>query len=119
MQLQIGKYKGQELEEIPIEYLIWFEANTNPAPPLREAINAEIKIRTADESSIGRDIEGPAYIPYEEMLFNSIKKWLVEQHEAKRLILLLNSQQKLEGSLAIMLKTEVPKLKKLYRSQSK
>jgi uncharacterized protein (DUF3820 family) len=119
MILQIGKYKGQELEEIPLEYLIWFESNTNPAPPLREALNAEIKIRIADKSSIGRDPSGPSYTSFEEMLHKELVKWLVEEHTAKRLILLLNARAHLERSLATMLKTEVPRLKKLYRSQSK
>jgi hypothetical protein len=118
MQLQFGKYKGQEIEEVPISYLKWLEENCDSLHPnTREAIQAEIKIRTADESSIGKDIEGPSYTSYEEMLYTVIRKWLVEQHTAKRLILLLNSQPMVDHSLAEMLKVEVPKIKKQYKSQ--
>ena len=115
--LQFGKFKGQEIQDVELSYLKWLEENATVPHNLRNEILQEINIRTADESSIGRDIEGPTYTSYEEMLFNSIKKWLVEQHEAKRLILLINSQQKLEGSLVNMLKVEVPKIKKQYKSQ--
>lgn len=111
MILQIGKHIGKPIEDVPLDYLIWFEANTNPAPPLREAINTEIKIRTADESSIGKDIEGPSYTSFEEMLHKELVKWLVEQHTAKRLILLLNARAYLERSLAEMLKVQIPRLK--------
>jgi len=117
--LQIGKYKGQDIEEVPTAYLVWFEANTEPAPPLREAINAEIKIRTADESSIGRDPSGPSYVSFEEMLYKELCKWMTGEINAKRMIVPLNHKANCEVSLGRMLKEEVPRLKQLYRSQSK
>ena len=119
MILQIGKYKGKDIEEVPLGYLVWFESNTNPAPPLREAINAEIKIRTADESSIGRSVESPTYTSFEEMLHKEIMLWLSQQYSANRLTTYLSSKHILEISLAKMLKVQVPRLKKLYRSQTK
>jgi hypothetical protein len=115
--LQFGKFKGQEIQDVELSYLKWLEENaTNMAPSVRNEILQEINIRTTDESSIGRDIEGPSYVSYEEMLYQAIIKWLVQENTITRIRLPLD-RTLMETSLINMLKAEVPKIKKQYKNQ--
>lgn len=54
MKLPIGKYKNQDVADVPLEYLRWFEENIRMPNTLRAAINHEIERRTGDRSSLGR-----------------------------------------------------------------
>ena len=56
-QLNFGKYKGVEIEEVPTEYLTWAEANfTDPA---RQIVRDELKARTErlSKPSYGKTIK--------------------------------------------------------------
>ena len=57
MKITFGKYKGRDIDdkEIPPHYLIWMEENVNMPKGAREEINLEIKRRSNDRSSIGKD----------------------------------------------------------------
>ena len=58
MKLKFGKYKGEDIMDVPIEYLKWFEENIEKLPdPDREEINHEIERREGDRSSLGREIK--------------------------------------------------------------
>jgi uncharacterized protein (DUF3820 family) len=118
MQLPYGKYKGQELDSTPTEYLKWFEENASPSIQLRAAINAELKVRSSEET-LGRSPESPNYVSFEEMLWIEIYRWLDNEHVAKRITINLTEQQSMRESLARMLKKEVPRLQKLWRGQKK
>jgi len=45
MLMPFGKYKGQDLNALPDEYLLWLIANIPLRDPLRSAIAAEINNR--------------------------------------------------------------------------
>jgi len=54
MKLKFGKHKGEDIMDIPIDYLKWFEENiSNLSDPEREEINHEIERREGDRSSLG------------------------------------------------------------------
>lgn len=58
MTMPFGKHKGEDLADIPVDYLVWIEENCDwIRDDLREAINDEIKFRSSDpeRSSRGRD----------------------------------------------------------------
>ena len=55
MKMPFGKHKGEELSEIPVDYLAWIEENYNLSDELREGINEEIKFRNDPRTSKGRD----------------------------------------------------------------
>jgi hypothetical protein len=53
MKMPFGKYKDEDLTDIPIEYLKWLEEKDNIWPDLRKALNHEIERREGDRSSLG------------------------------------------------------------------
>lgn len=119
MQFPFGKYKGQDLDCTPTAYLKWFEENVECSIQLREAINAELKIRSSEETSIGRSVESPSYQSFEELLCTHLKTWLLTEHNAKRIILMQEYSETIQISLLRCLKNEVPRLMKLWRAQTK
>lgn len=59
IKMPFGKYSGAELQDVPLDYLQWFESNVKEMGKwLRDAINHEINRRTGDLSSKGRDVRG-------------------------------------------------------------
>lgn len=118
MILPFGKFKGQEIDSTPTEYLKWFEENVDCSTQLREAINAELKVRSSEET-LGRSIESPAYKSFEEMLFQHLMTWIVEENNADRLRLNFEQKEIVSKSLARTLKDNVPRLQKLWKAQLK
>ena len=58
MKLTFGKYKGVDVEDVPLDYLIWFEENMRILPQiLRDNINFEIARKTGDRPGMGRVIK--------------------------------------------------------------
>lgn len=119
MIFQFGKFKGQEISDVPLEYLKWVEENcTNISTGFREAVNAEIKIRGCEETR-GREIESPTFKSFEEMIYDCVASWITQECSVSRMIV---PQDKLEAtriSLIRMLKAEVPIKLKLFRAQRK
>lgn len=62
MKLPFGKYRNQDLTDVDLNYLKWFEENVkNIDLDLREAINFEIQRREGDRPGEGRVLrENPA-----------------------------------------------------------
>lgn len=118
MILPFGKYKGQEIEDTPTAYLQWFEENVDMQPALRDKINEELKRRSSEETSVG-STESPTYKSFEEMLFQSTMSWIVQENNAGRLRINFEDKETVAKSLAGMLKAEVPRLQKLYKSQKR
>ena len=54
MKMPFGKYKGEEVCDIPLDYLKWAEENLQLWKDLREEINAYIQLKEGDVSSQGR-----------------------------------------------------------------
>ena len=55
MKMPFGKYKGEDLEDIPVDYLMWLEENaTHLNKLLRDEINYIIERKTGDITSLGR-----------------------------------------------------------------
>ena len=119
MILPFGKYKGQEIEATPTAYLKWFEENVEASVQLREAINAELKIRTSEETSVGRSTESPTYTSLEEMLASHLVTWLKAEKASGRLSYTLDREEAIQVSLYTCLKREVPRIVKLWRAQTK
>jgi len=57
VKLTFGKYKGEELHEVPISYLMWLEEQDWVRPDLRKDLQYEIARRTGDVSSLGRVVK--------------------------------------------------------------
>lgn len=54
MKMPFGKYKDEDLTDIPIDYLKWTEENLDfLKEDLRKAINHEIERREGERSSLG------------------------------------------------------------------
>ena len=53
--LWFGKYNGENLRDIPVDYLIWLEEQ-KVGPALRNALNGEIARRRGDRPGIGRSV---------------------------------------------------------------
>lgn len=54
MNLTFGKYKGEDIVDVPTEYLIWVEENVEfISDAERKEINIEIERRSGDRTSIG------------------------------------------------------------------
>ncbi|OGD53714.1 hypothetical protein A3K80_07440 [Candidatus Bathyarchaeota archaeon RBG_13_38_9] len=118
MQLPFGKYKGQEINATPTAYLKWLEENVDLTIQLHEAINAEIKVRSSDET-LRRSVEGPSYKSFEEMLYKHLVTWLETECTVGRIMISLDKQEVVQVSLISILKREVPRLMKLWRAQCK
>jgi hypothetical protein len=55
--MPFGKYRGQELAQVPDDYLLWLLAEGDPAPTLRLAAKRELDRRDATAGANGA---GPA-----------------------------------------------------------
>jgi hypothetical protein len=56
--IHFGKFKGEDIANIPLWYLKWLEENVDwITPDMREAINYEIARREGDVSSLGREVK--------------------------------------------------------------
>jgi len=121
MKLTFGKYAGEEIDTIPTSYLKWVEENIECSLQLRAIINEELKIRTSEESSIGRKLDLFLYDPpiksIEELLFVEIKRWLTDEHVSQRLLLYNAHASQRDQSLIRMLKNEIPGVLKKWRAQ--
>ena len=117
MKIHFGKHVGKDLVEIPTSYLKWLDER-EIGPPLRKAVEEEIKAREASESSIGRNIESPSFTTYEEMVHRSLMQWMVIQISAGKIIIPQEHRETFERGLYARLKEDLPKCKKLYRSQT-
>ena len=60
MEISFGKYKGQDLSEIPFDYLEWLQGEGIKSPKLREAVQKELQRRA--ESGEPSD-PAPATVP--------------------------------------------------------
>jgi uncharacterized protein (DUF3820 family) len=49
MRMPFGKYKGQDLDALPDEYLLWVIANIPLREPLGSAISEEVGLRGYEE----------------------------------------------------------------------
>jgi uncharacterized protein (DUF3820 family) len=49
MRMPFGKYKGQDLDALPDEYLLWVIANIPLREPLGSAITEEMALRGYEE----------------------------------------------------------------------
>lgn len=59
MKLWFGKHKGEDVCDIPTDYLKWVEENVaSLSDAQREEINNEIERREGDRSSIGYKLKG-------------------------------------------------------------
>jgi uncharacterized protein (DUF3820 family) len=116
MQFPFGKFKGQDVDCTPTEYLKWFEENVTCSIQLREEIQKELKIRHSEDNQ-GRIVanESPRVVSFEELLFIEIVKWIGDEIAAQRILIPLVAKETCQKSLTHMLKTEVPRLRKLYR----
>jgi hypothetical protein len=120
MILQFGKYKGQEIDATPTAYLKWLEENaSNLTVQEREKIQEELKIRSSEETSIGRSLEGPGFKSLEEMLYTELIKWLKLEVSAQRIIIIQADEQTVQASLCNHLKSGAPRLLKLFRAQTR
>jgi uncharacterized protein (DUF3820 family) len=64
MTLPFGKHKGEDIVDVPLDYLQWLEEQDWLQADLRERVQFEIKRRTGDVTSLGRDIK-PGRFKYE------------------------------------------------------
>ena len=55
MKMPFGKYKGEEVSDIPLDYLKWVEENVSLTPDLRSEINFEVKRSEGSVTSMGRE----------------------------------------------------------------
>jgi len=56
MKLQYGRHKGQDILDVPVDYLRWMEGNVELTPQQRKDINFEIGRRTGDRPGEGRTV---------------------------------------------------------------
>jgi len=55
MKLVFGKYKGEDITDVPITYLKWLEENIEDMSQVfRDEINYEIQRREGDITSLGK-----------------------------------------------------------------
>ena len=54
MRLHYGKYKGDDITDVPVDYLQWMEANVDLSDDERVEINHEIERRMGDRPGAGR-----------------------------------------------------------------
>lgn len=120
MQFHFGKYKGQEVQDTPTAYLRWVEENCDQiTPQLRKAIQDELAIRSGEETSRGRELDSPPYKSFEEMLYDTLCKWLAQECNVGRMIVPADKKEAVQVSLITHLKAEVPIKIKLFRAQRK
>ena len=56
MKMTFGKHMGEDLSDIPIDYLKWVEENVYMSKETRAEINFEIGRREGDVTSLGRKV---------------------------------------------------------------
>jgi hypothetical protein len=56
MTFEYGKYKGQDIVDVPVNYLIWMEESCELTDQQREDINYEINRRSGDRPGQGRTV---------------------------------------------------------------
>lgn len=56
MKLTFGKYKGEDLLDVPLDYIKWLEEQNWIQDDLRKECQFEIKRREGDVTSLGKDI---------------------------------------------------------------
>jgi len=54
MKWPFGKYKGEDIIDLPIEYLQWVEQQSFLNPLVREEVQYELTRRLGDVSSLGK-----------------------------------------------------------------
>lgn len=57
MILTFGKYKDEDICDVPLDYLIWLEEHVKLSKTQREEINFEINRRENDTSSQGKIVK--------------------------------------------------------------
>ena len=58
MRLWFGKHKGEDIMDVPLQYLKWMEEEfSDLTEDQREEINHEIERREGDRSSMGRVVK--------------------------------------------------------------
>lgn len=57
MKLPFGKHKGEDITDVPTQYLCWLEIQDFIRQDLREAVQFEIRRRRSDVTSLGRDVK--------------------------------------------------------------
>ena len=55
MKMPFGKYKGEEVSDIPLDYLKWIEENIKLHRDLRDEVNFYITVKEGDVTSMGRE----------------------------------------------------------------
>lgn len=58
MKLPFGKHKGEEICDVPLDYLKWLEAQPWLHKNVREEIQFVIKVTEGDVGSLGRVVPG-------------------------------------------------------------
>ena len=48
MKLTFGKYKGQTLTQVPVDYLQWLQAEVNNGEEFNFAVDKELKLRYSE-----------------------------------------------------------------------
>jgi len=57
MKMPFGKYKGTDIVDVPLDYLIWLEEHANLTPAFRAELNFEISRR--ETPGLGKVIKKP------------------------------------------------------------
>jgi len=74
MTMEFGKYKGEDLTDVPLQYIKWLEQQ-NITDDLRAELNTEIKRRESEVTSRGRNV---VLIPKaEEMRVRAFTNYLI------------------------------------------
>ena len=54
MKLWFGKHNGEDICDVPLDYLMWLESSENTGHALRTALNFEIQRRTGNRPGQGK-----------------------------------------------------------------
>jgi uncharacterized protein (DUF3820 family) len=57
MEMPFGKYKGEDITDVPTDYLSWLEEQDWIREPMRKAVQFELERRSSDISSLGRIVQ--------------------------------------------------------------
>lgn len=58
MKMPWGKYKGEEVEDLPTDYIQWLLTNTSPVPSLESELQAQLDAREGRGINRGRERRG-------------------------------------------------------------
>jgi uncharacterized protein (DUF3820 family) len=59
MTLPFGKHKGEDLRDVPLDYLKWIESQDWLKDEMREEVQFEINRRSGDRPGMGKVVRKP------------------------------------------------------------